>query len=176
MMLKTSLFSIVMFVSSLSLAESVHWEMGPVQGALEVKEPLVLESASGLMSCHYCSFSSCAGGPTDEQVLPGKIQSVGGGSYQMQVSGGDLNSRNIFKPLHSCSYTLNFSGTDSQSGKKVAGQVLLARSRGDNSNPIWEDESLSQKLSQDLLSEPLQLEVRIQGLAPPAIYEVPKNP
>lgn len=160
----------LVFLTSLSAhADSIRWKVGDVQGTIETRGDLVLEAAQAVMACHYCSISTCAGGPTYKTQLPTKLTAENSTRFQLSVAGGSHRSGSFFKNHHSCSYVLHLKGRDQRTGNPVQGSIALAHSRKDSANPIWLDEMLSQGLTEVLTLRPLQVEVIKHGFALPEI-------
>jgi hypothetical protein len=163
---------IILFSSSMSFAGAVHWAVGPVRGEIHTQGDLVLTSAEAVLTCHYCTVSTCAGGPTDEEVLNTRVAPTDPAHYGLSVASGTLNSWHLFGTLKACGYVLNLKGVDSRTQQKVSGSISLAGSYADSKDPVWDQDKLGESLTEKFTDKPLELIVRQLGLSEPRIFEV----
>jgi len=165
-----SIFSVLLFVGFSAHADSVQWKVGPVDGAIEVKGDLVLKEASAYMYCSYCSFASCAGGPTKTTPLKTTVKAESASTYKVSIASASHSSSYMFRDLSRCGYVLSLKGIQASSGKSFSGNIVLATSQANGANPIWHDEMLAQGLTEVMTASPLQVEVKALGLSDPQIH------
>ncbi len=170
------IISVLLFLSVSVHAESLMWRVGPVHGMVESQGQLTLESLQAKMLCHYCTPSTCAGGPTEAIDLQSHISAETPSRFHLMIESGTLRVRSLNNRLHSCTYRLDLMGRDAVTGLPVSGSIKLAYSVQAAANPIWYDEMLSYGLTEILTERPLRVEIRKLGLSEPAIYPVDKVP
>ncbi|MGZ5280351.1 MAG: hypothetical protein ACXWC9_10430 [Pseudobdellovibrionaceae bacterium] len=163
------IFSILVFVGISAHADSVQWKVAQVDGVVEAKGDLVLKEASAYMYCSYCSFASCAGGPTKTTPLKMTIKAESSSTYKVSIAPASHSSSYMFRNLSRCGYVLSLKGQQS-TGESFSGNIVLATSQANAANPIWHDEMLAQGLTEVMTESPLQVEVKALGLGQPQIH------
>jgi hypothetical protein len=180
--MKIAIFALLLLTNT-AFAESVRFKVGSISARIRAEEGLILSDAKAVISCYWCTVTTCAGGPEKAQELKTTLKAVetdsqGAQIYELRAEGGRVSGSKLFKNLRGCGYYIQLKGSEAQSARQVTGTVDVKSNKvepsGDISyvsgvlkslNPtikIWKDAEFANQASQLLNQKPIQVFIKKQ--------------